>query len=77
MKRVGFVFPSRAKPLLKQLWHQSISMNNFQLLDAVTKKLEIKESPLPQDMAEGVDDDEWVCKTLVFYHLLTELLPLS
>ncbi|CAC5407998.1 CORO7 [Mytilus coruscus] len=30
-----------------------------ELLDAVTKKLEIKQSPLPQDLAEGVDDDEW------------------
>ena len=26
----------------------------------MTKKLEIKETPLPQDLAEGVDEDEWV-----------------
>ena len=32
----------------------------FQLLGAVTKKLEIKETPLPQDLTEGVDEDEWV-----------------
>ena len=30
-----------------------------ELLGAVTKKLEIKETPLPQDLAEGVDEDEW------------------
>jgi len=31
----------------------------------VTKKLEIKETPLPQDLAEGVDEDEWVSSFLI------------
>ncbi|XP_071127168.1 coronin-7-like isoform X1 [Mytilus edulis] len=39
--------------------YKSDEQKKEELLDAVTKKLEIKESPLPQDLAEGVDDDEW------------------
>ena len=31
----------------------------------MTKKLEIKETPLPQDLAEGVDEDEWVGSFLI------------
>ena len=27
----------------------------------MTNKLDTKDEPLPQDDAEGVDSDEWVC----------------
>ena len=32
----------------------------FQLLSAITGKLEVKDGPMEQDLAEGVDSDEWV-----------------
>lgn len=31
-----------------------------QLLSAVVGKLEVSSEPMPQDLAEGVDDEEWV-----------------
>lgn len=31
-----------------------------QLMSAMTNKLSKQEDPLPQDLAEGVDEDEWV-----------------
>ena len=33
----------------------------LQLLSAMNAKLEIADEPLPQDLTEGVDEDEWVC----------------
>ena len=32
----------------------------FQLLAAMTNKLDVDDGPMPQDLAEGVDSDEWV-----------------
>ena len=32
----------------------------FQLVSAITNKLGVQDEPLPQDLAEGVDSDEWV-----------------
>ena len=31
-----------------------------QLVGAIVKKLGIHDEPLPQDLTEGVDEDEWV-----------------
>lgn len=33
----------------------------FQLMTAIVGKLELSSEPLPQDLAEGVEEDEWVC----------------
>ena len=32
----------------------------IQLISAMTNKLDKREEPLPQDIAEGVESDEWV-----------------
>ena len=40
----------------------------FQLLNSMVEKLRnYDDDPLPQDLQEGVDDDEWVRQK--FYHL--------
>lgn len=38
----------------------------LQLLNSMVEKLRnFDDNPLPQDLQEGVDDDEWVCKKLL------------
>lgn len=44
----------------------SVMLFIFQLINAMTNKLDTKDEPLPQDEAEGVDSDEWVCKNFCF-----------
>lgn len=40
----------------------------FQLLNSMVEKLRnYDDEPLPQDLQEGVDDDEWVCKIKTFF----------
>ena len=34
-----------------------------ELMSAISGKLEQHDEPLPQDLTEGVDDDEWVSYT--------------
>lgn len=34
--------------------------STFQLLSALSNKLKMSDEPLPQDLTEGVDPDEWV-----------------
>ena len=33
----------------------------------MNKKLDLKDEPLPQDLTEGVDDDEWVSLVTTWY----------
>lgn len=42
-----------------------------QLMSAMTNKLTKQEAPLPQDLAEGVDEDEWVrlCRSHFLYRV--------
>lgn len=39
--------------------YKTDEMKKEELISAMTNKLDIKEDPLPQDEAEGVDPDEW------------------
>ncbi|KAL4230650.1 Coronin-7 [Mactra antiquata] len=39
--------------------YKTDDMKKEELISAMTSKLDIKEEPLPQDEAEGVDSDEW------------------
>lgn len=39
----------------------------------VEKLRSYDEEPLPQDLQEGVDDDEWVSKELIFFLLQLKL----
>lgn len=39
----------------------------LQLLSAMVAKLGNREDPLPQELFEGVDEDEWVKKKFIFW----------
>ena len=46
------------------IWSSVYCLITLQLLNSMVEKLRnFDDDPLPQDLQEGVDDDEWVCKT--------------
>ena len=45
------------------IWSSVHCLITLQLLNSMVEKLRnFDDDPLPQDLQEGVDDDEWVCK---------------
>ncbi|ELU01699.1 hypothetical protein CAPTEDRAFT_153984 [Capitella teleta] len=39
--------------------YKSDEQKKEELLSAMTNKMELHDTPLPQDLTEGCDDDEW------------------
>lgn len=52
--------------------YKTDEMKKEELLSAMTKKLDISDKPLPQDLTEGVEDDEWV-SYITNIHILSVL----